>query len=109
MQVRLMLGDKEIKATSTNISEGGMALLLHQALPKSGTPRLQFALPETRTALEVETEIAWADIKGHVGLRFLNVPQSSQEALEKWLSQQMEGQISGSKGKPAGPGSAAVQ
>src|SRR4029077_12297073 len=96
MLVRVVLGEQEIKATSTNISEGGMALMLHRALPKSATPRLQFTLPETRLALDVETEVAWADIKGHVGFRFLNVPQSSQEFLEKWLNEQMEKQLPGS-------------
>ena len=45
MPVRVILSDKELKATSTNISEGGMALILHQALPKGATPRLQFTLP----------------------------------------------------------------
>jgi len=96
MLVRVVLGEQEIKATSTNISEGGMALMLHRALPKSATPRLQFTLPETRLALDVETEVAWADIKGHVGLRFLNVPEGSQEFLEKWLNEQMEKQLPGS-------------
>jgi CheY-like chemotaxis protein len=88
--VKIILGDKEIKGTTTNISEGGMALMLHQALPKGATPRIQFTLPDSKTGLEVETEIAWADIKGHVGLRFQNVPKSSQELLEKWLSAQIE-------------------
>jgi len=36
--------------------------------------------------------VAWADLKGHAGLRFLKVPQSSQEVLEKWLSDRMEKQ-----------------
>jgi DNA-binding response OmpR family regulator len=102
MLVRVVLGDQEIKATSTNISEGGMALMLHQALPKSATPRLQFTLPETSAALDVETEVAWADIKGHAGLRFLNVSQSCQELLEKWLNEQMEKQLPGSKDGLAG-------
>jgi CheY-like chemotaxis protein len=98
--VKIILGDKEIKGTSTNISEGGMALILHQALPKGATPRVQFTLPQSKVGLEVETEIAWADIKGHVGLRFQNVPKSSQELLEKWLSEQIE-QLPSSKDKPA--------
>jgi CheY-like chemotaxis protein len=98
IRVKIILGDKEIKGTSTNISEGGMALMLHQALPKGGTPRIQFTLPDSKTVLEVETEIAWADIKGHVGLRFKNVPKSSQELLEKWLSEQVE-QIPAAKEK----------
>jgi CheY-like chemotaxis protein len=107
MLVHVVLDDKEIKGTSTNISEGGMALMLHQALPKGATPRLQFTLPETKLSLDVETEVAWADIKGHVGLRFQNVPATSQELLEKWLNQQME--LPGSREKQAGSGSEAVQ
>jgi DNA-binding response OmpR family regulator len=109
MLVRVVLGDREIKATSTNVSEGGIAIMVHQALPKSATPRLQFTLPETRLALDVETEVAWADLKGHVGLRFLNVPASSVELLEKWLNEQMEKQLPGAGEKPAGSGSAAIQ
>src|SRR5271169_2588156 len=109
MLVKLVVGEKEIKGTSTNISEGGIALILHQALPKGATPRLQFKLPETQLAMNVESEVAWADIKGHVGLRFLNVPQSSQELLEKWLNEQMEKQLPGAKEVLAGPGSEAIQ
>jgi DNA-binding response OmpR family regulator len=109
MLVKLVAGEKEIRGTSTNISEGGIALILHQALPKGATPRLQFTLPETQATLNVESEVAWADIKGHVGLRFLNVPQSSQELLEKWLNDQMEKQLPGAKEMLAGPGSEAIQ
>jgi c-di-GMP-binding flagellar brake protein YcgR len=97
MLVTVVLGDKELRATSTNISEGGIALIMHQALPKSATPRLHFTLPQTKLALNVEAEVTWADIKGHVGLRFLNVAQSSQELLEKWLNEQMEQQLPGSQ------------
>jgi CheY-like chemotaxis protein len=90
-RVKIVLdGNKEINATSTNISEGGMALVVHQALPKSASPRLQFTLPGTTTPFEVEAAIAWADIKGHVGLRFLHIPPNSQELLEKWLGEQLE-------------------
>ena len=83
--------------------------MMHQALPKSATPVLQFVLPETKLALDVETEVAWADLKGHVGLRFLNVPQSSQQLLEKWLDEQLEQQLPGAKEKLSGAGSAAIQ
>jgi CheY-like chemotaxis protein len=93
MLVRVVLGDKELKATSTNVSERGIALMLHQAIPKNATPRLQFTLPETKMGMEIEAEVAWADMKGHAGLRFLKVPPSSQELLEKWLSERMEKQL----------------
>jgi CheY-like chemotaxis protein len=95
--VKVVLDEKELSATSTNVSERGIALMLHQALPKNAAPRLQFTLPETKVALEIEAEVAWADLKGHAGLRFLKVPQSSQELLEKWLTERMEKQLPGNE------------
>jgi hypothetical protein len=109
MLVKVVLDEKELRATSTNISERGIALMLHQAIPKNATPRLQFMLPETGTALEVDAEVAWADIKGHAGLRFLKVPQSSQELLEKWLAERMERQLPVGAEKPAGSSPQAIQ
>jgi DNA-binding response OmpR family regulator len=97
MMVRVALSDKELKATSTNISEGGMAIMLREALPKGATPHLKFTLPETNLNMEVEAEVAWADIKGCVGFRFQNVPQTSQEQLEKWLDHRMEQELPGAK------------
>jgi CheY-like chemotaxis protein len=107
--VDVVLDEKELKATSTNISEGGMALMLRQALPKGATPHLKFVLPDINLSLNVEAEIAWADIKGRVGCRFHNVPQSSQQLLEKWLDERMEKEFPGSKARiapadPAQPG-----
>jgi DNA-binding response OmpR family regulator len=90
MAVNVMVGEKEIKAASTNISEGGIALALRHALPKNVQPRLQFTLPGTNMSMDIESEVAWADLKGHAGLRFLNVPPSSQEFLENWITQQAE-------------------
>lgn len=90
MPVTIILHDKSYKAKSTNISEGGIAILVPQALPKDGDARLQFILPGGKTALEMEAEIAWRDAKGNAGLRFSNLPQSSRELLEYWLNEQME-------------------
>jgi CheY-like chemotaxis protein len=109
MLVKATLGDKEIKATSTNISEGGIALILHQALPKSASPRLQFILPGTKLTMDVETVVAWADIKGHVGLRFLNLPKSSQELIEKWLDEQIQKSARSAQDAPANTAPEAIQ
>jgi DNA-binding response OmpR family regulator len=109
MPVRVVLGEKELQATSTDISEGGIALMLRQSLPKNATPRLQFTLPDTKLTLDVETELAWANLKGQVGLRFLNVPQSSVELLEKWLNQQLEKHLPASDDKPGTSGFRGIQ
>jgi|SRR5579864_3210259 len=98
--VKVTLPDKELKASATNISEGGIALLLREALPKGAKPRLQFLLPGSNTSIDVVAEVAWADIKGRAGLRFHNVPKRTQELLEAWLNEQMEKDRSGNEHPP---------
>src|SRR5271155_4521828 len=109
MLVRVVIGENELRATSTNISEGGMAIRFHQALPKGAAPHVQFTLPETNSALDLEAEVAWADVTGHAGLRFRNVPPSSLRVIETWLNQQMEKQLPSTEDKSAGSGSEAIQ
>lgn len=97
MQVKILLADKVVKATSTNLSESGIALMLREAMPKGAVPRLQFTLPESTTKVDVEAEVVWADVKGRAGLRFHNVPRESQEKLEKWLDERLEEELPGAK------------
>ena len=97
MPVKVVYEGKTLNATSTNISEGGIALQLREAPPKGAAPHLKFTLPESNLHMEVEAEVAWVDMKGLAGFRFHNVPQSSQEQLEKWLDEQMEREFPGAK------------
>ncbi|HVN19782.1 MAG TPA: PilZ domain-containing protein [Dongiaceae bacterium] len=105
MSVGVALDGKTLTATSTNISEGGIALLLREALPKGATPTLRFSLPESSLHLEVEAEVAWADMKGLAGFRFHNMPKSAQAQLEEWLDARMEEEFPGSKDRIAESGS----
>src|SRR6201998_3361675 len=70
MQVKILLGDKMVKATSTNLSESGIALMLRGALPKGSAPRLQFSLPGKNIHIDVEADVAWVDVKGLAGFKF---------------------------------------
>ena len=97
MLVKVVLGEKVLNATSTNISEGGIALMLREALPKGSSPRLNFSLPGKNIHIEAEAEIAWMDVKGLAGFRFHNVPPDAQAQLENWLDQQMEQEFPGAK------------
>ncbi len=101
MLVKVILEGKTLNATSTNISEGGIALMLREALPKGSAPRLQFSLPGKNVHLEVEAEVAWVDVKGLAGFRFRNVAKDSQEQLEQWLDRQMEQEFPGAKERMA--------
>ena len=97
MPVRILLGDKVVQATSTNLSESGIALMLREALPKGANLQLKFSLPETEIKIEVEAEVVWADVKGRAGLRFHNIPKEAQAQLEKWLDDRLEEELPGAK------------
>jgi c-di-GMP-binding flagellar brake protein YcgR len=105
IQVKVVLEGKTLTASSTNISEGGIALLLREALPKGATPQLQFSLPDSSIHIEVEAEVAWADMKGLAGLRFHGMPKTAQAQLEAWLDERMEVEFPGSKDRMAESGS----
>ena len=105
MDVKVVLEGKTLTATSTNISEGGIAILLREALPKGATPVLKFALPDSSIKIEVESEVAWASFKGLAGLRFHSMPKSAQSQLEEWLDDRMEAEFPGSKDRLAESGS----
>ena len=104
MPVQILIGEKKVKAVSTNISESGIALQLRDALPKGATPRLQFILPETDHKLSLEAEIVWADVKGRAGLRFHGMEKDSQAFLEKWLDERLDEELPGAKGMIAESG-----
>jgi len=86
---------EEIKATTTNLSEGGMAIHFEGTLNKKTIAKVQFTLPGTNVLMEPKGEIAWADGLGRAGIRFQEVPDSSREQLEKWILRRLES-VSGS-------------
>jgi len=94
MEVKVMFGQgQEMMATTTNLSEGGMAVRCRGKLPREADVMLQFKLPESNSSLELKAEVAWADDLGRAGIRFTEVPQSSQYQLEKWLTEHLEKQM----------------
>jgi len=82
--------DQEITATSTNLSEGGMAIRLLGKLQKDSEALFRFTLPGINVPLELRGQVAWADGSGHAGIRFVAVPQTSQHQLEKWLIDRLQ-------------------
>ncbi len=109
MLVRILLGEKTISATSTNISESGIALMLREALPKGATPQLQFTLPESKVSVDVEAEVVWADVKGRAGLRFNSLSSSAQKDLETWLDERLEDELPGTRERLAASDSETLQ
>lgn len=94
MPVRISLAEgSELNATATNLSEGGMAIHFPGKLPKDTSTQLHFTLPGTNTSLEIRGNIAWADGEGKAGIKFIEVPQSSQYQLEKWLTERLQEEL----------------
>lgn len=91
MPLRIGLpNSQEMTAAVTNVSEGGMAIRVLGKMPKDSTGKFGFTLPGTSTSLELKGQVAWSDGSGHAGIRFLEVPQSSQYQLEKWLTDRLQ-------------------
>jgi CheY-like chemotaxis protein len=90
MQVTLVFGEKEFKATATNLSEGGMAIFFRGNLPKGGISRVVFTLPGVATPLQPRAHMAWLDGAGRAGLRFTEIPKNMGTQLERWLTEQFE-------------------
>ncbi len=94
MAVRIILPNTpEFSATSTNMSEGGMAIRMVGMLPNDAQAKLQFSLPGSNTSLELKGQIAWADGTGRAGIRFVEVPQHSKYQLEKWLTERIQNEL----------------
>jgi len=97
MLVKVVYEGKTLNATSTNISEGGLAVQLREAPPKGAAPHLKFTLPNTNIHVDVEAEVAWVDVKGLAGFRFHDLSKTSKQELEEWLDDQIEQEFPGTK------------
>jgi len=85
---------EQIKATATNLSEGGMALHCDAKLAKTAFSKVHFVLPGTRSAMEPKAEVAWADNVGRAGIKFVEVPESCRRELERWIMRRLESEVS---------------
>ncbi|MGA2965250.1 MAG: response regulator [Terriglobales bacterium] len=92
--LRIVLPNKQdMTATAANVSEGGMAIRTVGKLLKDTHAQFRFTLPGTNVSLELKGQVAWADGTGHAGVRFIEVPQSSQYQLEKWLTERLRTEL----------------
>jgi hypothetical protein len=72
----------------TNLSVGGAALHVGQALPSSSIHSIEFSLPDVNDNLTTSVELVWRDVHGRMGLRFAGMSAAFSESLEKWLAAQ---------------------
>jgi c-di-GMP-binding flagellar brake protein YcgR len=74
-----------IKVTTADVSEGGMAVNVPKRHRPTGRWQAMFTLPGTDTALKVFAEFAWEGAGARAGLRFLEVAPEVSRQLREWL------------------------
>ena len=85
--MRNLGGTPNMKVTTVDISEGGMAVSLPERRRPSGQWQIVFTLPGTKKSLELPAEFAWEGASTQAGLRFQQVPPESARLLREWLKQ----------------------
>jgi c-di-GMP-binding flagellar brake protein YcgR len=74
------------KVTTSDLSEGGMAV----SIPKRGRPsgkwQVAFSLPGSDTAFDLAAEFAWEGNSAQAGLRFVEVSPNDAKRLQEWIA-----------------------
>jgi len=76
-----------VKVSTIDLSEGGMAVKLRSGRRPSNPVQISFTLPGTSRALEIPAEFAWEASSEQAGLRFLQVAPEVAAHLREWLKQ----------------------
>ena len=76
------------KVTTTDLSEGGMAVANPQKGRRpTGRCQVAFTLPGTEALLELPAEFAWEGTADQAGLRFCEIAPEVARTLREWLKQ----------------------
>lgn len=81
-------GKEDAAATVLELNETGLGIRTTEPLPKGGKVYFQFCLPGQSSVIRLAGEVMWRDTAGRVGVRFVNLPQTSKRSLENWLQAQ---------------------
>jgi PilZ domain-containing protein len=76
-----------LKVTTADLSEGGMAVAMAQKHRPRGKWEISFTLPGTSSALEIPAEFAWEGSGKQAGLRFVHPAPEVTRQIREWLKQ----------------------
>jgi c-di-GMP-binding flagellar brake protein YcgR len=85
--MRNLAGGTNMKVTTIDLSEGGMAVSVPEGRRPTGHWRAVFSLPGTQTSLELPAEFAWEGSGEQAGLRFQQISPEATRQLRDWLKQ----------------------
>jgi len=67
------------------LSEDGLAIQSERRLPPRCKVYFQFNLPGDKACVRLSGDVVWQDSSGRVGIRFVDVPQTSRRTLNEWI------------------------
>jgi c-di-GMP-binding flagellar brake protein YcgR len=73
--------------STSDLSEGGMAVQFGKKQKDPGPWQAQFTLPGTEKRIEIAAEAAWHNPGGQVGIRFVDLQVDVAHDLRHWLNQ----------------------
>jgi CheY-like chemotaxis protein len=77
---------KELACKVTNVSDGGMAIILAEQINPGWSVDVRFELPGVQEEVALKGEFAWSDGKGNAGIRFVYVSIEGKRSLGRWLA-----------------------
>jgi c-di-GMP-binding flagellar brake protein YcgR len=85
--MRNLSGGTNMKVTTVDLSEGGIAIHLPDARRRpTGRWQLVFTLPGNNAPLEIPAVLAWEGSGSQAGVRFQQVPPETTRLLREWLN-----------------------
>jgi len=97
-------GAPEMNVVLRDLSDGGALVQCPNPLPRACKIYFEFTLPSQEQIVRLSGEVAWQDARGHAGIRFLHVPQTSRRLIQAWLQQNSAQPASALPATQPGPG-----
>ena len=76
---------EDVAATLLDLSEDGLAIQAERRLPPRCKVYFQFNLPGEKSSVRLSGDVVWQDSSGRVGIRFVDVPQTSRRTMNEWI------------------------
>ena len=84
--VEVMLPDKRrLDGILLDLSETGMEILTAEPMDTGSLLAFHFQVPDRALEVEARGEVAWANLNGQTGVRFLDLSESAKTELKSWL------------------------
>jgi DNA-binding response OmpR family regulator len=78
-------GAGQLRAMTTDLGEGGMAVQLAHRPKNLGTVVIQFPLPGSDEPIQCSVQVAWENPGRQLGLRFVDLAPDIRDRLKTWL------------------------